>query len=399
MRCFTDLIHRIRKPIYTFTAWVTSTSAAWTPQTITNPGVPLFWASKWFPVDNFSGNKPTLDLTGNTGWLPIRARDSRDITVIAMASLGVEDFDVTECPDLTWLDMGQNSLNGTVDISQNVLLTNIDFQTNQIPSLDCTPNINLVNVNIGYNWALLSIDVTTCTNLSIIDVTECNQLVTLDLTGNLLLTKIYANDCNINHGFDFSIHPNVTAINCNYNRIPTMDFRNLTNLTNITANQNTNNTSVLISGCTKLSSMNFGTTPGASGLLDSSGCPAISNWNWTNCRATSYDFSSNLNITILNISIGDWSVIDITMLDKLVTLRTYNNGNTSTLDLSGCIALKTLDIYGTAYSNAVQDQIYIDLDGHGLSNGTLNIDNHTLSAPAVTAKANLVTKGWTINLY
>jgi hypothetical protein len=48
---------------------------------------------------------------------------------------------------------------------------------------------------------------------------------------------------------------------------------------------------------------------------------------------------------------------------------------------------------------AVNSQILIDLDAHGLSNGNLNssiFGGGTLTAAGQTAKTNLLSKGWTI---
>jgi hypothetical protein len=44
---------------------------------------------------------------------------------------------------------------------------------------------------------------------------------------------------------------------------------------------------------------------------------------------------------------------------------------------------------------SVTDQVYIDLDANGLSNGVLQCRNNRTSA-SDTARANLITRGWNI---
>jgi hypothetical protein len=61
--------------------------------------------------------------------------------------------------------------------------------------------------------------------------------------------------------------------------------------------------------------------------------------------------------------------------------------------------LSDLRCYNNQLDNLVNSQILIDLDSHGLSNGYLRssiFGGGSLTTAGQTAKANLLSKGWTI---
>ena len=122
----------------------------------------------------------------------------------------------------------------------------------------------------------------------------------------------------------------------------------------------------------------------------------------TSSAGLSMIFYGEPKTALLTLNTGDVNVatIDLTNTPNLTTL--YMRGLT-TLDISPASDLESINIRGTM-SDAIQDQIYIDLDNNGVTAAScgctplLSIDTHILSGPATTASANLVTKGWNIVL-
>jgi len=71
------------------------------------------------------------------------------------------------------------------------------------------------------------------------------------------------------------------------------------------------------------------------------------------------------------------------------------------LNVSGCVSLFLIEGPGSALNQTSIDNLMIELDTNGLSNGIINLSGGTGPAPSgagAVAQANLISKGWTINL-
>ena len=86
---------------------------------------------------------------------------------------------------------------------------------------------------------------------------------------------------------------------------------------------------------------------------------------------------------------------------QLFSLRIDGTGINS-VDLSNNPLLTNVRLDNARLTTSVMDQVLIDLDGHGLSGGSLQIANQTtgesISVNALTAYNNLIAKGWTIDV-
>jgi hypothetical protein len=113
---------------------------------------------------------------------------------------------------------------------------------------------------------------------------------------------------------------------------------------------------------------------------------------------TSFDVSSNsdLNyfITALNPSLPTVDISNNTAL----TYFAVNSTIITSLDISSNVLLTNLYVQITSLSSSEVDELYIQLDSNGLSNGVFFVDDIRTSA-SNTARSNLITKGWTITLF
>jgi hypothetical protein len=113
---------------------------------------------------------------------------------------------------------------------------------------------------------------------------------------------------------------------------------------------------------------------------------------------TSFDISANTDlnyfITAINNSLATVSVSNNTNLTYLAV----NNTIITVLDISTNSLLTNLYVQNTSLSSSEVDDIYVQLDTNGLSNGDLEIDDIRTSA-SDTARTNLITKGWTITVF
>jgi len=76
-----------------------------------------------------------------------------------------------------------------------------------------------------------------------------------------------------------------------------------------------------------------------------------------------------------------------------------NSGLTSITSMAGCLSTNLIDHNGCALTQASVDNIFNDTDSNGVSNGTLNVSGGTNSAPSgasLTARTNLIGRGWTL---
>ena len=144
---------------------------------------------------------------------------------------GIEDFS-----SLTYLDISYNLL-ATVDLSQNILLTELYCSDNQLSSLDLSSNINLqylycstqnistlilpnsntlLELSFGFNY-VTSIDLSMYTNLIYLDCAY-NGITDLDLSNNSSLTSLIAQEGSL-HNLDL-------RNGNNYNMIEMLCFGN-----------------------------------------------------------------------------------------------------------------------------------------------------------------------------
>ena len=144
---------------------------------------------------------------------------------------GIEDFS-----SLTYLDISYNLL-ATVDLSQNILLTELYCSDNQLSSLDLSSNINLqylycstqnistlilpnsntlLELSFGFNY-VTSIDLSMYTNLIYLDCAY-NGITDLDLSNNSSLTSLIAQEGSL-HNLDL-------RNGNNYNMIEILCFGN-----------------------------------------------------------------------------------------------------------------------------------------------------------------------------
>ena len=119
---------------------------------------------------------------------------------------------------------------------------------------------------------------------------------------------------------------------------------------------------------------------------------------------TSIDVSQNTALQRLFI-IGNRQVPDQALNTsnntQLFSIRIDGSGINS-VDLSNNPLLTNVQLNNARLTTSVMDQVLIDLDGHGLSGGSLQIADQTtgesISANALTAYNNLIAKGWTIDV-
>ena len=121
-------------------------------------------------------------------------------------------------------------------------------------------------------------------------------------------------------------------------------------------------------------------------------------------QLSSLDLSQNIALDSLTVRGDDQFLnqsFNTTANSQLKIFRADNTGINS-VDLSNNPLLTDVRLYDARLTSAVMDQVLIDLDNHGLSNGILQIANQktgqSITFNSLIAYNNLIAKGWTIDV-
>ena len=192
-------------------------------------------------------------------------------------------------------------------------------------------------------------------------LTSFDNLTYLDLLANNLTS------------LDVSNNTQLTTLICGNNNLTSLDVSNNTQLTILGAYAN-NLTSLDVSNNTLLTELTLG-----------------------NNNLSALDISNNTQLVTLGVFINNLTSLDVSNNTLLTTLR-CNRNNLSTLDISNNTLLTDLRCNLNNLNSTQIDQILIDLDSFGLSNGILRYQGNPgeSNLTALTAYNKLIGKGWTI---
>lgn len=182
-----------------------------------------------------------------------------------------------------------------------------------------------------------------------------------------------------------------SSISCNTLSITSIDVSNNVNLRVLRVHYN--DISVLdVSSNTELEILECYATDIT--ILDTSNCVYLIQLLTHSTNLTSLNVSNNVNLENLRCQNTDLTSLDVSDCISLTDLRVFSSSLTD-LDVSNNVNLTTLRCQTNPLTSTSKDNIYIDLYNHGLSNGTLVIDSGRTAA-SDTARANLITKSWSI---
>ena len=187
--------------------------------------------------------------------------------------------------------------------------------------------------------------------------------------------------------------PNLTHLHFYNNNISVCDVSGLTSLTSLRCDSN--NISVCdVSGLTSLTYFHCGANNIS--VLDVSALTSLTSLRCYNNNISVCDVSGLTSLTYFHCGSNNISVCDVSVLTSLTVLGCYGN-NISVLDVSALTSLTYLGCDNNNMNSTMVDTVLCDMDGHGTSNGTLNISGNAVpGAAGNTAKANLAARGWAV---
>jgi hypothetical protein len=387
----------------------------------------------------------SLNLTGSYGQSVVDISGLPNINAFIVGGYTDTSISARNCSKLIDLQLQDNGIMN-LDLSGCVLMdetsTNISFY--YVNNLDLS----------GTAWTTLNLD--EWANIKSVNMSDCSQLTSLSVQYSNAHTIIAQNctaltsfncDNSFAHNVDLSGCVNLSGVGdtlaisntvCKNLDVSRTAFVNLDLPTNIET--------VNISGCINI--LEFPTNgiveQGQNQYpyiktIDASNCTSISTFNHFNCYSTteinlsgcesltsinvSYDYdlikldvSGCSILTILNTSYSGLSSLDVSSCAALATLYCYDNTQLTALDLRYNPELIELDVSNTLISELdlrfnlklenisigpnIQsvDQIFIDLDNNGRTEGYIVLANGQAppTALSLNARNNLSGKGWTI---
>ena len=384
-------------------SWNNSYTLGWQSSAIFSNNCPFYDVYTAIPDSMFE--QKLIDLgydsfhDGQVLTFNIRNIDSLDLSNAGITDLtGIEDF-----THMSYLNCNMNELIN-FDISQNVLVENLQCRCSGLDNLNVKNNINLLvldcsndifpgtmpcqsniynnnitNLNIGYNPLLNSLALKG-NNISGLDLSNNNNLNDLNCQNNLLRALDVRNGNNINFtnfnalGNDslFCIATDDSAWSIlNWNNIPSHSFFSnycsdyYTYIPDQGFEQQliakgydyTIDGQVLTANIVNIDSLNLSINPFASSSLtfiyDLSGIEDFVNLTFLSCRGFSFwgfsfgellniDLSQNINLQHLDVGENKISNLDLSQNTSLTYLNCYNN-DLSSLDLTQNILLNELD--------------------------------------------------------
>ena len=250
----------------------------------------------------------------------------------------------------------------TLTIDDNPNLAKLYVLYNKLTTIDmstCRPLMYHAYINNNQlTWAGVTFPSTGFS--SMLDI-SANPLGTLDLTGLTNLGRLRAWGTGIS-AIDFSTTPNTTSIRIDNNSLTTIDTSNLNGLWFLRCHNN---------------------------------------------PITSLDFTNNPNLTTLACTYTKIPTLDFTHNPLIASVEYIGGGTTgrylSTIIFGSTNNISQIRVDGNLLSTNQINYILTEVDANGITNGTeCRLDAQSPAAPpssgppdGITAKANLIAKGWT----
>ena len=396
--------------IATMTIVTTSTSATWSPRSVTNTGNAFEWEATNALIGTLTAtsNNPTFDFSANDGSpinITITSNDGFvGLTRFQVYTLDITDIDATEATQLDNYHVQANAIS-TIDIST---LTNVTFfraLDNNLSTLDISNNALLSRLEVENNSL-------TSTELDAI-VNQLDAFGLLDgilhIAGNQGLTAAAqpAYDNLIAKGWEIDVsapQPPVIATMTivTTSTSATWSPRSVTNTGNAFEWEATNALIGTLTATSNDPTFDFSANDGSPiniTITSNDGFVGLTRFQVYTLDITDIDATEATQLDNYHVQANAISTIDISTLANVTFFRAFQN-SLSTLDISNNPLLVRLEVSENNLGSNELDAIVNQLDTFGLLDGFLVIAGNAgnLTSAAQPAYDNLIAKGWTIDV-
>jgi len=277
---------------------------------------------------------------------------------------GLDDLNITTLTNLKILNIENDLIRGTIDISKNAALEELYAGTNDFKSLDVTQNINLKKLDLIYN-KLTEIDLSNNIQLTYLNFTNGSslansKLTTIDISKNTLLQELYLQG-NLLSTIDVSKNINLTKLLIPNNNLSSIDVSN--NLMLNTLGVSNNNLSSL--NISMLESLLFFSSKGNNLHCVSVFDVDFANQNWktnsdentifsTNCDDLVYVPDNNFEQALIDLGY-DTVLDDYVNKQNILNVTSLDVSNKQITDLTGIEAFTALENLNASNNNGLDD--------------------------------------------
>lgn len=374
-------------------------------------------------IEITSSAVPITTISNTAYYTPLRSLKIQNQNLTSLTGIGItnlEEIDLTNNDSLSNLDLSDlpnlesivckdnSALTGSIDVSGKSSLFWLDCSQNpNITDIDVTGNTSLSVIFAYLNSSLTSITgLSTCTGVttlqlwnsnltgSLLDLSGCSNLKTLQISGNPNLS-----------GLDVTNNPLLDFLYCQDDNISSINLTNNTQLKTLGVNGN-NLTSLDLTNNVKLTTLLAYQNPSLPSITGLSSLIDLVTLNVYNCAIPSINLTSNTNLETVAVGGTSLTSLTLTTCTKLKSLAATNSISVTTLNLPSTVPdLKTVNIGGLSLTQSEINSILVKLDANGLTGGTFNSadtgspgsgTNAVPSGSGLTAKASLISKGWSV---
>jgi len=267
------------------------------------------------------------DLTGIEAFI---ALDTLDCTYNQLTSL-----DLSQNIMLTELKCHNNQLTA-LDVTQNTALIYLTCQTNQLTALDISQNLGLTIFRCDYNQ-IQSLNLIQHTGLTLFWCNQ-NQLTTLDVTQNLGLTNL---SCGGNQLTVLDVSPNIalTTLWCSNNQLTALNVSQHTALLDLSCSTN-QLTTLDITQNTALTDLSCGSNQLT--VLDATQNTVLTKLYCDNNQLTTLDITQNTVLENFSFKSNNLTSIDLSQNAALEYFHCGSNPNLSFPNLRSNLNLNNL---------------------------------------------------------
>lgn len=215
---------------------------------------------------------------------------------------GLTSLDLSKCQKLIYLACPNNLLTA-LDVTQNKELLYLLAYGNNINSLDLSANEQLLSLDIHYNSAIGTVDVSHCKQLTELIAMDCSQMYSLDISQNTELKRLSVSGTSLS-SVDLSHNAQLQILDVGYSRISSLDISKNTALRELYFSNRTDSyyrfTSIDVSNQPELAIL-FG-SGNRIPEIDLSHNPKLRSFFFADNELTELDLSNNPEIIELNLS-------------------------------------------------------------------------------------------------
>lgn len=356
-----------------------------------------------FSVSNNNSFSANMTSSGTDGDLITLAIDNGDYVVFAdvitLTDIAPEEIVITTTStSATWSPASVVKSGSTLAWTLSGDITPTAYNVND-PTIDLSANTGTVTIKVTSDDDLAGLTTLRLASLDItsLDVSKATDLTDFWCTGNGALTSITG----------LSDLTSLTSIRLNSNGLTgTFDISSiLSGVTNFQFLNGNAFTTVIVTGRTDITKLGLYTNSSLTTITGLADCTSLDYINVSSCaNLTTLDIPNTTSLAYLSVTSTGITSLDFTGLTGLTDLLANSCGFTS-VDTSPATSLDYIALFNNALDQTSVNNLILDADARGLTNGTLNYSGGTNASPSATedttndvlnAYISLVADGWTV---